>query len=53
MGDTPEPEQPDSIRKDGYVLIFRRFRRDPHTGRMLDARQYGRRAWPMWVPPHS
>jgi len=33
----------------GKRLIFRRYRRDPRTGRVLDARDYGLKAWPMWV----
>lgn len=35
------------------TLIFRRFRRDKHTGKVLDAHLYGLKAWPMcfgtWV----
>lgn len=34
-------------------LIFRRYRLDKRTGKRLDARQYGYRAWPIclgeWV----
>ena len=30
-------------------LIFRRYRTDPRTGRVLDARHYGLRAWPIWI----
>jgi len=33
----------------GYDLIFRRYRRDPNTGQVMDAYKYGIRAWPMWV----
>ena len=36
-------------RKDGKVLVWSRYRRDPRTGRILDARKYGYKAWPMWV----
>lgn len=39
------PEQ-----REGLRLIFRRYRRDPRTGELLDARRYGFRAWPIWVP---
>lgn len=28
-------------------LVFRRYRRDPRTGRILDAWAYGLKAWPM------
>lgn len=35
---------------DGTTVIFRRWRRDPRTGRMLDARHYGLAAWPIRVP---
>jgi len=30
-------------------LIFRRFRKVPETGEVLDARTFGLKAWPMWV----
>jgi|GEM_PF-1335693 hypothetical protein len=33
---------------DQYIVIFRRFRRD-RRGRLLDARQYGLKAWPMKI----
>lgn len=35
---------------DDYVVIFRRFRQDPRTGRVLDARKYGLKAWPIRIP---
>lgn len=34
----------------GFRLIFRRYRRAPRTGELLDAYRYGLRAWPIWVP---
>lgn len=34
----------------GMKYIFRPWRRDPDTGRMLYARAYGFRAWPILVP---
>lgn len=33
----------------GYEVIFRRFRKCPKSGRLLDARQYGLKAWRMVV----
>lgn len=30
-------------------VIFRRYRRDPRTGKVLDARHYGLKAWPIEV----
>lgn len=36
-----------------WVLIFRRYRTDPHTGERLDARKYGIKAWPIWVRKDS
>jgi hypothetical protein len=30
-------------------VIFRRYRRDPRTGAILDARAYGLKAWPIRV----
>ncbi len=33
---------------DEYVVIFRRYRRT-RDGRVLDARKYGLRAWPIRV----
>lgn len=33
----------------GHHLIFRRFRRDPKSGKMLDAKLYGIKAWPIVV----
>lgn len=30
-------------------VIFRRFRRDPRTGQLLDARKYGLKAWPIRI----
>lgn len=35
---------------DGYELIFRASRRDPHTGQVLWARKFGLKAWPILVP---
>jgi len=43
MNNSKKPQKP------GYVLIFRRFRKDPVTGELKDAWRYGIRAWPMWV----
>ncbi len=37
-----------SSKPDGYVLIFRRYRRT-RNGKVLDARKYGFRAWPIRV----
>jgi len=34
--------------KPGEILIFRRFR-TTKDGRVLDARNYGLKAWPIWV----
>ncbi len=34
---------------EGYELIFRRWRLDKQSGKWLDARQYGHKAWPMLV----
>jgi hypothetical protein len=35
------------------TLVFRRYRTDPRTKKRLDARRYGKKAWPMcfgkWV----
>ncbi len=35
------------------TLVFRRYRKDKRTGKILDARKYGFKAWPMcfgeWV----
>jgi hypothetical protein len=33
----------------GKKLIFRPWRTDPATGKRLWARQYGLKAWPIWV----
>jgi hypothetical protein len=35
-------------RDDGYVIVFRRWRRD-RNGKVYDVRAYGLRAWPMRV----
>ena len=34
----------------GHKLVFRRYRRDPKTNEILDARNYGCKAWPIIVP---
>ena len=34
----------------GYRYVFRATRRDPNSGRILYARHYGLRAWPILVP---
>jgi hypothetical protein len=34
----------------GYRLIFRPYRVDPRTGRLLHAATFGLRAWPLIVP---
>jgi len=31
-------------------FIYRRYRRCKWTGRILDAHDYGLKAWKMWVP---
>jgi len=36
------------VKRQGLRLIFRRFR-TLKDGRILDAYDYGLRAWPMWV----
>ncbi len=33
---------------DDFDIIFRRFRRDP-SGKLLDARAYGKKAWPIKI----
>jgi hypothetical protein len=30
-------------------VIYLRYRRDPRTGRVLDAREYGHKAWPIRI----
>lgn len=35
---------------DDCIVIFRRFRKDPRSGRLLDARKYGLKAWPIRIP---
>jgi hypothetical protein len=42
---TPLPPAPP-----GYRYIWRPWRRCPHTGRKVWAREYGLRAWPLLVP---
>ncbi len=34
----------------GWKYIFRPWRRDPHTGCILYASQFGLKAWPILVP---
>jgi hypothetical protein len=34
----------------GYRYIFRPWRTDPRSGRILYARNHGLRAWPILVP---
>lgn len=34
----------------GFRLVFRTTRTDPRTGRVLHARAYGLKAWPILVP---
>lgn len=34
----------------GYRYVYRPWRRDPNTGRILYAASYGFKAWPMLVP---
>ena len=36
-------------RPPGKRLIFRRFRTDPRTNKVLDAHTYGLKAWPIYV----
>ncbi|WP_165385587.1 hypothetical protein [Pseudoalteromonas phenolica] len=38
---------------EGMKLIFRRYRKDPKSNQMLDARRYGCKAWPILVPAES
>ena len=33
----------------GYRLVFRATRTDPRTGKVLHARAYGLRAWPILI----
>lgn len=40
-------------REDGRILIFRRYRKNPKTGEIMDARQFGHSVWPIWVYPHE
>ncbi len=35
---------------EGYKLIFRTTKVDPRTGKVLYARNYGLRAWPILIP---
>ncbi len=35
---------------EGMKLIFRRYRKDPKSNKLLDARLYGCKAWPILVP---
>lgn len=35
---------------DGYKLIFRRFKKKPNSNEVMDARRYGKKAWPLVVP---
>lgn len=42
--DRREPTPP------GYKVIFRPWRKCPKTGKMLYARAYGIKAWPILVP---
>lgn len=39
-------------RRSGHKLIFRRYR-TTKRGTRLDARAYGLKAWPIWVPDDS
>ena len=39
-------EKPEARCRKGR-LIFRRYRRCPKTGKVLDARHYGLKAWPI------
>jgi len=32
-----------------YILIFRAWRIDPTTGNKIYARDYGKKAWPIWI----
>lgn len=38
-------------REDGSVLIFRRT--ITRNGKVLDARHYGKKAWPIWIKPNE
>ena len=35
--------------RDDEEIIFARFRRDPRTGKVLDAYRYGIKAWPIRI----
>jgi len=37
-------------RKDGKILIFRRYR-TTKSGQIADAWLYGYKAWPIWIDP--
>jgi len=38
------------VAKPRFRLIFRAWRRDPITKEKLWARDYGKKAWPIWIP---
>jgi hypothetical protein len=48
MAETPTIYDP-LARPPGKKLIFRAWRTDPVTGKILWAKMYGLKAWPMWV----
>lgn len=37
------------MRKKGKKLIFRAWRRNPKTGEVEWAKDYGLKAWPIWI----
>ncbi len=41
-----------SKKRTGLILIFRRYKK-MKDGSVLDANDYGLRAWPMWVKPEK
>jgi hypothetical protein len=47
MSNTPTVYDP--LQPPGKKLIFRPWRTDPLTGKRLWAKQYGLKAWPIWV----
>jgi hypothetical protein len=50
---SPPPKAPKPAKKmaipKGYHLIFRPWRKDPQSGRILYAAAYGLKAWPILV----
>ena len=42
-------KKPSNRDSDDEQVIFRRYRKDPRTGKVLDAHRYGIKAWPIRV----